>query len=352
MRNKRSRLDAHAVCLERPPFGQFVRQVAPITCSELAEALEHQRQHGGRVGEILRDRGLLNDRQIAEVLMLQARWVAANMQAEMAPSELPYPTFLSLCMPAYNEEENIESCLDAACAILPEFVERFEVIVVDDGSRDDTGDLVASYAQRHECVRLVQHEKNRGYGAAVTTGLKSAQGDLVIFTDSDGQFSLLDLPQLLMHLDDHDVVLGYRHCRADVGMRRLNAWSWNQLVRLILKVCVRDLDCAFKLFRREIIDGLQLTSTGACINAEILVQCTQAKLRMCEIPVKHYPRHHGAPTGAALRVIMRAFRELPELRKYLTNPTPLVSVAGHSPRVRAVKVDPVLTHAKAKPIRR
>lgn len=352
MTNKRGRIDANAICLERPPFGQFVRQVAPITCQEISDGLEHQRLHGGRLGEILRDRGLLSDRQIAEVLKLQARWVAANMQSEMAPSELPYRTFLSLCMPAYNEEENIESCLDAACAMLPEFVERFEVIVVDDGSRDDTGDLVASYAQRHDCVRLVQHEKNRGYGAAVSTGLKAAQGDVVIFTDSDGQFSLLDLPQLLMQLDDHDVVLGYRYRRADVGMRCLNAWSWNQLVRLFLKVYVRDLDCAFKLFRREIIDGLKLTSTGACINAEILVQCVQANLRMCEIPVTHYPRHHGAPTGAALRVILRAFRELPELRKYITDPTPLVSVVGQKPPARSAIGEPVLTHAKVKPISR
>ena len=318
--------------LERPPFGQFVRQVAPITSQELAAALAQQKEHGGRIGEILCERGLLARRQIADVLGLQAKWVVALTQAEMAPSELPYPTFLSLCMPAFNEEANIESSLEAACAILPEFVERFEVVVVDDGSKDDTAEMVANFAQRDSRVRLVQHAENRGYGAAVTSAMRAARGDLIIFTDSDGQFSLLDLPQLLMHLNENDLVIGYRFRRADVGMRRFNAWLWNQLVRLILGVNVRDLDCAFKLFRREIVSGLELTSTGACINAEIMVQCLQAKLRMREIAVMHYPRHFGQPTGAALKVIVRAFRELPKLRRYISSPTPLVScVSGGTP---------------------
>ena len=318
--------------LERPPFGQFARQIAPITCRDIAECLAEQREQGGRLGEIMCARGLISPKQLLEVLRLQAKWVATAMQADLAPSELPYRAFLSLCMPAFNEEENIESCLDAACAILPEFVTRFEVVVVDDGSADDTAEIVANFAQRDDRVRLIQHPHNRGYGAAVSSGLRAARGELVMFTDSDGQFSLLDLPQLLMQLGEHDVVLGYRHNRADVGMRRLNAWSWNQLVRLILGVNVRDLDCAFKLFRREILDRLQLTATGACINAEIMVQCVKADLRMSEIPVMHYPRHHGAPTGAALKVIARAFRELPKLRKYLKEPSPLTSVVGQARR--------------------
>jgi len=321
------RKDSSALCLERPSFGQFVRQIAPVTSQDLADCLEHQRRSGGRIGEILCARGLIAPKQIPEVLRMQAKWIAAAMQSEMAPSELPYPTYLSLCMPAYNEEANIESTLESACAILPEFVERFEVVVVDDGSADDTAEIVAGFAQRDPRVRLVQHERNGGYGAAITSALRAADGELVIFTDSDGQFSMLDLPQLLMHLDEHDVVIGYRHCRADVGMRRLNAWSWNQLVRLFLGVHVRDLDCAFKLFRRNVIDGIQLTTTGACINAEILVQCVQANLRIREIPVMHYPRHYGAPTGAAFKVIARAFRELPKLRKYRTQPSALIGVA-------------------------
>jgi glycosyltransferase involved in cell wall biosynthesis len=235
------------------------------------------------------------------------------LHADIAPESFPYPAFLSLCMPAYNEQANIEDTLDAACAVLPVFVQRFEIVVVDDGSRDGSGEVIARYARHEPRVRLVRHPVNRGYGAAVSTGLRAAEGDLVAFTDSDGQFSVLDVPQLLTHLDGHDAVIGYRHHRADNLLRVLNAWCWNRLIRLVLGVRVRDLDCAFKLFRREVIDGLELTSTGAAINAEILAQCVRRGVKIFETPVMHYPRCRGTPTGAALRVIYRAFHELPRL---------------------------------------
>ncbi len=126
----------------------------------------------------------------------------------------------------------------------------------------------------------------------------------------------MDLPQLLHRLEKSDVVIGYRYRRADPWPRRLNAWAWTTLVRVLLDVRVRDLDCAFKLFRREVIDRLNLTTTGACVNAEIMAQCVRADLAIHEIPVMHYPRYHGTQTGASLRVIAQAFRELPGLWKY------------------------------------
>src|SRR5262245_24110186 len=230
-------------------------------------------------------------------------------------------------MPAYNEADNIEDTLRAACAILPEVVERFEVVIVNDGSRDETGKEVERFARSDPHVRLVSHPQNRGYGAAVTTGLRAARGDLVMFTDSDGQFSLLDLPRFLARLPGHDVVAGYRYQRADKWHRLLNAWAWGRMIRLLLGTRVRDLDCAFKLFRREVIDRLTLTATGAAINAEIMAQCARGRARVIELPVRHFPRYHGAPTGAALRVIARAFRELPRMWKYRTGPAPKLNLA-------------------------
>jgi 1,2-diacylglycerol 3-alpha-glucosyltransferase len=309
---------ASVVELERPLFGQLVRQVVKLSREDLETCLELQRQMDGRLGlgQIMLQRGLITRGELARVLQFQARWVATALQGDMGSDLLPCATFLSVCLPAYNEEANIEDTLDAACAVLPEFVQRFEIVVVDDGSRDRTGEIVTRYARLDPRVRLVRHERNRGYGAAVTSGLRAARGDLVCFADSDGQFSFLDLPQLLVQLKTNDVVIGYRSQRADPWHRRLNAWGWNRLVRLLLGVRVRDVDCAFKLFRREVVDRLRLTATGAAINAEILTQCVHGGLRMCEVPVAHYPRCHGAPTGAAWRVIARAFRELPPLLKY------------------------------------
>ena len=301
------------VGLEHPLFGQFARQLFKIRSQDLEDCLRDQERSGGRSGELLQRRHLLTRDQVRRILRTQARWVAAARSADVEPLRFPLPVFVSICLPAYNEELNIEETLDAACAILPEFIGRFEVVVVDDGSQDATAQIVERYAEDAPEVRLVRHATNLGYGAAVTTGLKAALGDLIAFTDCDGQFSFLDLPQMLVHMDGHDAVVGYRYHRADNIVRRLNAWAWNRLIRFVLRVRVRDVDCAFKLFRREVIERLELTSTGAAINAEIMTQCAQAHFHLCQLPVTHYRRYHGAPTGAALRVIARAFRELSRL---------------------------------------
>jgi hypothetical protein len=319
MKNDRGEKVMAVVGLERPLFGQSVRRVVGLKSNLLEECLAQQRQAGGRLGDVLRERGLLTGNQIKEVLRFQARWVASAAQADLKPLALPYPATLSLCMPAYNEEANILDTLDAACAILPEFVKDFEVVVVNDGSHDATAQLVAQYSVQEPRVRLINHEHNRGYGAAVTSGLRAATGELIAFTDSDGQFSFLDLPQLLARLRGADVVVGYRYQRADHWMRKMNAGAWNWLIRTMLGVRIQDLDCAFKLFRREVVEGLRLTAEGAGINAEIMAQCTHGGLRIEETPVTHYPRYRGAPTGAALRVIVKAFRELPRLWKYRSN---------------------------------
>jgi glycosyltransferase involved in cell wall biosynthesis len=230
-----------------------------------------------------------------------------------------WPGKLSLCLPAYNEQGCIAETLAEALKILSPLVTSLEVIVVDDGSRDATAERVAEIKARDFPVRLIRHERNRGYGAAVTSGLRAATGDLVMFADSDGQFNFADVRQLLARLPDNDFVVGYRRKRVESLQRRLNAWAWGRLVRLLYGVRVRDLDCAFKLFRREVIDRLQLTAGGACINAELMCQCQRAGFRFAEVPVEHHPRQGGRSTGSSLAVIARAFRELPRIQ---TEPLP------------------------------
>jgi hypothetical protein len=301
--------------LPHPRFGQLASQLYGLKPAAIERGLERQRAEGGRLGEILRKQGLLDREQLKGILRTQANWVAREMN-KGAPPIFPFKEPFSLCLPAYNEQDNIEDTLDAACAILPEFVERFELVVVDDGSKDQTGFVLARFAEHEPRLRIVKHHENRGYGAAITSALRSSQGDLVCILDSDGQFSLLNLPELLLRTDTADVVIGYRKKRADSPIRLLNAWAWNRLMRVLLSIAVRDLDCAFKVFRQDTVRNLSLTSRGACISAEILVQCVRRGLKIAEVPVDHYPRSHGAPSGAALRVIAKAFRELPHLMKY------------------------------------
>jgi 1,2-diacylglycerol 3-alpha-glucosyltransferase len=300
----------------QPPFGQLAGELAGIAATDLSSCLDEQRQRGGRLGEIMRRRGLLDHETVHRILAAQARWTARALEERAGCDLFPWPASLSLCLPARNEQEVIADTLLGAVAVLPEFVEDFEVLVIDDGSQDQTAAIVARCAEQDSHIRLLRHEQNRGYGAAVATGLRAARGDLISFSDADGQFNYLDLGQLLAQLPSADVVVGYRYRRADPWWRRLNAWAWGRLIRLVLGVQLRDLDCALKLFPRQVVKRLRLTATGNAISAEIMAQCLRGGLKVRETPVRHYPRCSGRATGNALGVILRAFQELPSLWQY------------------------------------
>ena len=304
------------VHLEIPRFGEFARQYASVSSKAIFECLQRQRQTGNRLGALLMQAGHLTSEQVYEILRRQAEWAARMRSHDVAPLEFPLSTPLSLCFPCYNEQDVIGEVLAGACAVLPEFVEEFEVIVVDDGSADDTSAVVKRFAERDDRVRLVRHEKNRGYGAAVATALRAAHGEWICFSDGDGQFNMLDLPQLLVHAEHSDVVVGYRHNRADNGIRKFNSNSWKWLIRGLMGLKIRDLDCAFKLFPRWVVDSLQLNAEGACISAEIMTQCMRGGLSITEVPVSHFPRSAGKATGANLGVVLKAFRELPIVWQY------------------------------------
>jgi Glycosyl transferase family 2 len=304
------------VQLEVPRFGEFARQYAGVCSRDIVRCLASQTARGGRIGRHLVRAGLITSEQVAEILCRQARWAARMRSHDIAPHRFPISTPISLCMPCYNEGEVIEDVLRGALAVLPEFVDEFEILVVDDGSRDDTAPIVSRMAAEDDRIRLVRHQVNRGYGAAFATALREAHGQWICFTDGDGQFNLLDLPQLLVEAQSADVVVGYRHRRADNGLRRFNARGWKLLMRGLVGIRVRDLDCAFKLFPRWVVEQLQLTADGACISAEILAQCTRGGLVVTEVPVNHFPRAAGKATGANLRVVAKAFREIPIVWKY------------------------------------
>ncbi len=224
---------------------------------------------------------------------------------------------LSASFPAYNEEANVEPMLTDLLAALPEVAERFEIIVVDDGSRDGTFAAAQAAAQRDPRIRVLRHEVNRGYGAAVWTGLCAGTLDYAFFTDGDRQFDVRQLGTLAAQLDRADVVVGYRVDRQDNLVRIANAHAWNWLIRHLLDVPVRDVDCAFKLFRREALRGLTIEAGGAMFSAELLARLAARGARIAEVPVRHLPRAHGTSSGGNPRVIARAFYELFKLYRKL-----------------------------------
>lgn len=217
---------------------------------------------------------------------------------------------LSIVLPAYNEEQLIRATLADVTTALDEWGADYEVIVVNDGSRDRTGEVVTAYAASHPQVRIVTHLANRGYGAAVASGFAAAANDLTFFMDSDGQFTIADLPRLLVHIDAVDAVLGYRVHRQDSRMRLLNAAGWKALVYLALGVRVRDLDCAYKLLRTDFLRTWPPATNGALINAELLYTLHRVGATYREVGVRHLPRTGGRATGANLGVILRALRDL------------------------------------------
>jgi len=217
---------------------------------------------------------------------------------------------LSVFFPCYNEQDNIGRVVGRATEVCEELGADFEIIIVNDGSADETGVRADAIAAGDSRVRVVHHPHNMGYGAALQSGIRAAKKELVFFTDGDGQFDIGEIKLLLPLITHNDIVCGYRLDRKDPFTRKLNGWMWTRLVNLLFGMHIRDIDCAFKLFRAEIFEGMTMSSTGALISAEILARATRQGYRIAEVGVHHYPRTAGKQTGAKMKVILRAFKEL------------------------------------------
>jgi glycosyltransferase involved in cell wall biosynthesis len=179
---------------------------------------------------------------------------------------------LSIILPAYNEEQVIGVTLERVLNGLAAWVKDFEIVVVNDGSTDRAGAIVSAMVETEPRVRVVTHKRNQGYGSALADGFAAATKELTFFMDSDGQFDIRDLARLLLFIDEYDAVIGYRLHRQDTWVRKLNAWGWNLLIRNVLGIHVRDIDCAFKLLRTDFLHQHPLETRGAMINAELLYQ--------------------------------------------------------------------------------
>jgi glycosyltransferase involved in cell wall biosynthesis len=231
---------------------------------------------------------------------------------------VPLVERLSYFFPAHNEEANLEPLIEEALSSLPAIAGMFEIVIVDDGSRDATAAIADRLAVEHPgVVRAVHHSTNLGYGAALRSGFQAARHEVVAFTDGDRQFRVADLGRLTARLaepDAPDVVVGFRIRRADPLVRTLYARAYRLANRLFFGLRVRDVDCACKLFRREALHGLRVESGGAFFSAELLIKLRASGRTVVEIGVPHYPRTAGSATGARPTVVLRAVRDFWLLR--------------------------------------
>lgn len=221
---------------------------------------------------------------------------------------------LSFVIPAYNEEPNVSEALRRASVVCEGLNLDYEILLVNDGSRDRTGEIAKSMMGTIPHLRVIDNNPNRGYGGALKTGFYDAVKEWIAFAPSDNQFDFNQLHDLIAHAGEADIVTGYRANDADPFMRRVNRWGWNGLVQLLFGYMTRDIDCGFKLFRREILEHVTLNSDGAMMDTELLAGARARGYKIVEVPLKHLPRTAGSPTGANYKVILRAFRDLVRFR--------------------------------------
>ena len=221
---------------------------------------------------------------------------------------------ISAVIPAYNEERIIASTVEAVDETLSRLVDDHEVIVVNDGSQDATPQIVEELGRQRPTVRLVSHTVNSGYGAALATGFAAATREFIFLTDGDRQFDVRELEGFLPLLASADVIVGYRKPRADPWQRRFFGWGWNLLVNTMFGHIARDVDCAFKLFPRRLLDDVYLHSTGHTLSPELLIKAKRAGYRIAEVRVTHLPRTAGQAKGARIDHIVRSLLELVRLR--------------------------------------
>ncbi len=224
---------------------------------------------------------------------------------------------ISAFFPAHNEEANIVELTKKTSKILSEICEEYEVIVVNDGSKDRTKEVVEKLMKEDKHIKLINHETNKGYGAALKSGFYNAKYEWIFFTDGDGQFDVSEITKLIELAIDCDIATGYRIKRKDPIHRKLNAFAWGTLVKILFGFRVKDVDCAFKLIKKEIIDKIKLEAEGAMISTELLAKANKLGYKIKEVGVNHYPRKAGKQTGAKLSVILRAFVELFKLYRKL-----------------------------------
>lgn len=227
------------------------------------------------------------------------------------------PFSLTIFFPCYNEEANVERVTRLAVEVGRRVADDLEVLIVNDGSRDRTEEIAERLAAEIPEVRAVHNRPNRGYGGALQRGFREATKNWIFYTDGDGQFDLNELPGIVPLLETHDIVSCYRLNRQDPAVRKLNAFCWSMLVNAIFGIGLRDIDCAFKIYPRAFIGQITLHSQGALIDTEMLAKARNMGCSIAQVGVHHYPRTAGQQTGANMKVILRAFRELFKLRKQI-----------------------------------
>lgn len=222
---------------------------------------------------------------------------------------------LSLFFPAYNEEGNVERTVEKAIPVLKQVANKYEILIINDGSKDKTGEIADKLAGKYSFIRAIHHSPNQGYGGALKAGFYNAKYDWIVFTDIDGQFDFSEVKKLIDLTSQADVIATYRLNRSDSFKRKVFGFGWTVLANILLGINVRDVDSGFRMVKKVVINQISKleSSRGGMINPELFARARKAGFKIAEVGVHHYPRKEGKQSGAELKVIFKSFLDLGKL---------------------------------------
>ncbi|MEK7509232.1 MAG: glycosyltransferase family 2 protein [Patescibacteria group bacterium] len=221
---------------------------------------------------------------------------------------------VSFFCPAYHDEKNLPVLIPRVHAFLSEIAHRFEIVIVEDGSPDTTGEAADALAARYKEVRVIHHPKNLGYGGAIRDGFLNSRLDYVMYTDGDNQYDPREFEAALPLLREADVVSGYVREKAVSDLRKLQSTIFNLMVAVLFFVWIRDINCSMKIYKRKVLDAIEIKSMSAFIDAEMLVCARRAGFRIAQFPVTHFRRTEGLPSGSKLAVIVPTIMDMLKFR--------------------------------------
>jgi glycosyltransferase involved in cell wall biosynthesis len=224
-----------------------------------------------------------------------------------------FPSISFFC-PAYHDESNLPILIPRVRAFLSDVADRFEIIIVHDASPDRTGAVADELAAAYPEVRVIHHRRNMGYGATLRDGFLAARNDFVLYTDGDNQYDVTEIGPYLALMESHDVLSGYVREKAVSLRRKIQSAVYNGLITLLFGVRIRDIDCALKLYRREVIESMSIRSTSAFIDAEMLIKARRKGFRVAQFPATHFPRTAGLASGSKMSVIVPTVRDMLKFR--------------------------------------
>jgi glycosyltransferase involved in cell wall biosynthesis len=223
---------------------------------------------------------------------------------------------ISVILPVYNEAQNIEGVISDICSTLPAITDAFEIVMVNDGSRDATAGILENISSGKSYIKVITHQKNFGYGVSIMSGVANSRYPLVFSMDADGQFDIKELKKALCYLKDFDIVIGYRANRADSFYRIILATGYSWLVFLFFGLRFKDVNCGFKLLKKSVFDQGNISTAGV-FYTEVLLKAKKRGFRIKEIPVTHLPRLRGRQTGGSPGVMFGAIVDLFRLKRAL-----------------------------------